>query len=340
MSTHAVKIIEIDVVEPHPNPVVERMEITRIGGVNGWQCCIGKGQFKVGDKAIYCEPDYLVPLTHPLFAFLKKAGDAPDKTHERITARKFKAAYSFGLLVTVPPELQDKPVGTNVMDDLRILRYEQPIPNENFEGGPSGLYTPKFDVESLQNHGSVLQDGEEVIATEKIHGQSARYTFMKNKDGVWKQFCGTRVNWMADGDNDFWNAFRGNPAIGDFCRAHPGVILYGETFGNVRNFKYGSQNGERFFAVFAILDKMRWLDFDEAQKMIEPFPGLPWTPIAYRGPFDFKKLQEIALADSRWYGANHMSEGLVIIPVKERMNESIGRVMLKLISSRYWEKGA
>ena len=50
MSTHEIAIVSIDKIEPHPNPEVERMELTQIWG---WQCCIGKGDFKVGDKSVW-----------------------------------------------------------------------------------------------------------------------------------------------------------------------------------------------------------------------------------------------------------------------------------------------
>ena len=47
MSTHAVNVIGIDEVRPHPN--AERLEIIPVGG---WQAVAKKGQFTVGDRAV------------------------------------------------------------------------------------------------------------------------------------------------------------------------------------------------------------------------------------------------------------------------------------------------
>ena len=57
-----------------------------------------------------------------------------------------------------------------------MTHYEPPIPGERcgeVEGGPIGLYAPKYDVESMYRYKSLFVEGEPVIATEKIHGQTA-----------------------------------------------------------------------------------------------------------------------------------------------------------------------
>ena len=59
----------------------------------------------------------------------------------------------------------------------------------------------------------------------------------------------------------------------------------------------------------------------------------------YRGPFDLDVLAKHAEEESRWPGAGHISEGVVITPVQERTDATIGRVLLKLVSNRYLEKG-
>lgn len=47
MSTHAIEIVEVGELEPHPN--ADRMEITRLWG---WHCCVGKGQFRPVGRAV------------------------------------------------------------------------------------------------------------------------------------------------------------------------------------------------------------------------------------------------------------------------------------------------
>ncbi len=335
MSQHAIEIIEITTVEAHPNPEVERMELTRIWG---WQCCIGKGQFKPGDRAVYVPPDYEVPLDRPEFDFLKRVDS---KEYERIRVRRFKGAYSQGLLISVPPALAHLPVGANVMDDLGIRRYEPPLSFDtagDHVPAPVGVYAPKFDVENYQRYPDLLQPGEITIVTEKIHGANGRFTFAKNQSGQAEQYVGSRNNWMKETDSSvYWQAIKQNPGIGDWCRANPDKVLYGEVFGNVQILKYGAKRNEIFFCAFAILDKMRWLDYDEMTQSITPF-GIKGAPHVYTGPFDPAHILPLAEADSRWPGANHPAEGVVITPVHERISETIGRLCLKAVSNRYLEK--
>ena len=333
MSTHSIEIIEIGEITSHPN--ADKLCITH---VDGWQCCIAKDQFKVGDKAVYIPPDYVCPLSHPSFAFLKKD---ESKTFERIKVRRLRGQLSQGLLIPVPPELADLPVGTNVIEELGVDRYEPPVPAAS--GGmfvtPPALYAPKFDIESFQKFMALFTTGEPVVISEKLHGTNSRFTFAQNKDGEWKQFCGTHVNWIAEDDkNWWWHGYRQNPCIGEWCKENPEKLLYGEIFGSTqRNFPYGSKPGQFFFAAFAVLEKDRWLDFDDAFASAKAH-NVPWVPILYRGPFD--KDQALALAEgpSTYPGAQNIREGCVVVPEKERMDAKIGRVILKIVSNVYLEK--
>lgn len=338
MSTHQVDIIEIGEILPHPNPEYTRIELTH---VLGWQCCIPKGIYKKGDPAIYIEPDFLVPLAHPSFAFLKKEADT--KTQERIRVRKYGGAISQGLIISVPPELSHLPVGTNVIEQLGIERYEPPIPMSSggmFVGAPSSLYAPKHDVESMQRYyKNVFVEGEIVIATEKLDGSSARFVWAQDKDGNWKQFAGTHTNWIGEDDkNWWWTALRQNPEIGRWCQNHPNILIYGELFGQTqRRMPYGSKTNDIWFAPFAILDKNQWIDYDECQRMIAGY-SLQWVPLVWRGPFNFEKMLELAEGNSLVPTAHHLREGIVVIPEHERMDQKIGRVMLKVVSNEYLEK--
>ena len=334
MSTHKIEIIEIGEVLPHPN--ADLLEITHIWG---WQCCIGKWQFKTGDKAVYVPPDFCVPLSRPEFAFLKKVDG---KTQERIRVRRFRGHLSQGLLISIPPELSGLPVGENVIEQLGIERYEPPIPKSTYGqyvSAPSGLYCPKFDVENFQRYHRLFVPGEPVAITEKIHGGNSRFCLAKNKDDQVVQFCGSRTNWMEEDEkNIWWMSFRQNPAIGDWCQKNPEKILYGEVFGQVQSLKYGAKTNDIFFVAFAILDKQRWLDFQEFLDSVNSIPGLKTPPLLYRGPFDLAIAEKLAEGDSQWPGANHMAEGVVVLPEHERFDSEIGRVMLKLVSNRYLEK--
>ena len=64
------------------------------------------------------------------------------------------------------------------MEALGIVRYEPP---EDFSTGgdnvsaPLEVYAPVYDVETFNRYIELLADGEEIVATEKLHGSNGRY---------------------------------------------------------------------------------------------------------------------------------------------------------------------
>lgn len=325
MSTHSVNVIEISEVRPHGN--AERLEIVPVGG---WQAVVRKGQFSVGDRAVYIQPDYTVPTARPEFSFLARDG----KERHRLKAVRLRGALSFGLLIPVPDDLAGRALGNDVMADLGIERYEPPVVMSGADEIPADqcpkTYASKFDVEALANFPGVIPDGEPVLVTEKIHGGNARYLV---EDGVF--FMGSRTRWLKPDVAHHWKrAADADPRIEAWCRAHPGVVLYGEVYGAVQSLKYGMKPGNVGFAAFAASDKGEWID---TLALIDD-ETLPTAPLVYCGPFSSDVLA-LAEQDSSvpGAGAGHMREGLVIVPERERRDDHIGRVALKHISNRYWE---
>ena len=358
MSTHVVEVIKVKL-NPHPN--ADSLSIVQ---VHGWECAVRTQDWEDGDLAAYIPPDSVVPETEP-FAFLK----SDSQNWNRIRARRFRGRISLGLLVPAPKGAKE---GDDVMEQMGITHYEPPMPlssGGDNEKAPSGYY-PTYDVENFNRYGDVFREREEVIATEKINGESARYVWVQqdleggcNIDWVdgepktsavvvgksGRMYCSSHYNWKKqDEKNTWWQALKQNPWIEEWCRANPGLVLYGETFGYVKNYKYGAKPGQVFFRVFDILDKDRWMGVDEItdRGWGRPTLGsdtgilaqLHWVPEVYRGPFDEAKLRELAEEDSLIDGANHLREGIVISPVKERVDPSLGRVKLKIVSPRYLEK--
>lgn len=327
MSTHAVYIVEISNILPHEN--AERLEIVP---VNGWQAVVKKGQFRPGDRAIYIEPDYTVPTDRAEFSFLAREG----RDRHRLKAVRLRGALSFGLLIPVPSELATLPVGANVMADLGIERYEPPVKLAGSDELPADqhprVYSSKFDVESIKRYPAILQHGESVIVTEKIHGANARYLFA---DGLF--YMGSRGQWLRpDVDHPWKRAADSDPRIRAWCEKHPGHVLYGEAFGAVQSLRYGRKPGQVSFAAFAVLASGEWQDTGQLFES-----DLPTVPVLYRGPYS-DELFALAEQDSTVPGAEpgHMREGIVIVPERERRDVDLGRVALKHISNRYWESAA
>jgi RNA ligase (TIGR02306 family) len=331
MSTHSVKIIEISEVRPHEN--ADRLCIVPVGG---WSCVVGKDQFRPGSRAIYIEPDYVVPLDRPEFAFLRKEGS--DKVEHRLKAIRLRGMVSFGLLIPVPESLAGRATGDNVINDLGVRRYEPPVksmPGGLDDGLPEAdwpqVYSSKFDVEDLRKHEDIFQAGEPVIVTEKLHGASSRAVW---KNGVF--YMGSRTRWLKPDVKNHWvRAFEAAPQIAEWCKVHPETVLYGETYGPVQELKYGLR--EPAFAAFAALRNGEWMNLPELHSSWIEF-GVPRAALIYSGPYNRDKIAELAEGDSLVPSApkGHMMEGVVIVPVIERRDDRIGRVCLKLISNRYW----
>lgn len=329
MSTHSVNVVEIAEVRPHAN--AERLEIVPVGG---WQAVVKKGQFKPGDRAVYIQPDYMVPTALEEFSFLHK----PERDQHRLKAVRLRGVLSYGLLIPVPERLADRPVGADVMTDLGIERYEPPVTNAGADDLPAdqwpSVYSPKFDIESLQNYPDVIKPGENVMVTEKIHGANARYVY---SNGTF--YMGSRTRWLKPDGNHIWRrAADKTPEIEAFCRAHPDLVLYGEVYGSVQSLKYGAAPGEVRFRAFALLDVGRWCDMLPLYGLFEQHK-LPVAPKLYEGPFDMAVISALAEKDSTLCDGQ-MMEGVVIVPSLDRRDDVIGRVALKHISARYWESAA
>ncbi len=316
MSERAVKIIEIGEVCPHEN--ADRLCVVPIGG---WSCVVGKDQFKAGSRAIYIEPDYVVPLDRPEFAFLRKEGS--DETAYHLKAIRLRGIVSFGLLIPVPEELAGRQVGDNVMEELGITRFDA--------NGPA-TYVTKFDVQDLRKFEDIFKPGEQVAVTEKIHGRSARFCWL---DGA--LYVGSRADWLKlEGESLWTRALTNTPSVEDWCRWHEGYVLYGEVYGgSAQELKYGLR--EPAFIAFATLAHGNWIDWKQFCDWCDDCE-VPHAPTLYEGPFDRDLIAGLGEQDSKvpTAPAGHMMEGVVIAPTVERRDDRIGRVCLKLISNRYW----
>jgi hypothetical protein len=105
----------------------------------------------------------------------------------------------------------------------------------------------------------------------------------------------------------------------------------------VQALKYGAKPGQLFFRAFDVMEGMEYWD---AEKFVAEIYKDHRVPDFGVMPYDFEKLQALADGPSLIKGADHMREGIVIKPVKERKHWKLGRVMLKMVSNAYLEKSA
>ena len=321
-STFRVEVVRLGPIEKHTN--ADTLGITHVWG---YQIVVRLDDWHEGDLAAYIPPDSVVPDTEA-YAFL--AG------HRRITVKKLRGEYSMGLLVPAPAGSN---VGDDVAEQLGVIHYEPPpeaVAGGEYAPTPPG-YKPTYDVEHFLRYNTLFEPGEPVIATEKIHGASGRWTY---QDGEFR--VGSHSEWKRydpKSPNIWWQFIMGNEMVRDFLKHFEGITLYGEVYGWVMELRYGHAKGTssvRFFDAWKEPDAI-WVAHDEA-RVLANFPMDLWVPEIYRGPFDPDVLAEMAVGHSMVPGADHKREGIVIKPTVERNTLGGRRLQLKLINPEYLEK--
>ena len=337
MSQFSVEIIEIPGFGKHPN--ADTLSITSIFGC---PVIFQTAAFNKGDAAVYIPVDAMVPVDHPAFAFLRKDTNKPGHKH-RVKAKKLRGIFSMGFIAPLKdfPEVAlraDVTLGTNVAEALGITKYEEPLDPVSFgksqqEKDPGII--PYYDMESYRKYKAHLIEGEEVVCTEKIHGCNARY-FWHVKEGEEPRFyAGSHGQFKKFHETNLWWKIAIQEGLEEKLKPFPNMALYGEVVGT-QDLRYGANQGNVFFRAFDVYDisRGRFLDHDELVAFTDNM-GVKRTPELYRGPYYPESVEPFARGNSVLDGANHIREGWVIRPIKERWNYDTGRTVLKLVSEDY-----
>lgn len=195
----------VNAVEPIPNAdAIERIRIL------GWWVVVKKGEFRPGDKVVYCEIDSLLP-ERPEFEFLRASSFKAAQTDAagttvlpagfRIKTVKLRGQVSQGIcfpLAVLPAETAlDE--GADVTERLGVLKWEPPVPvgmGGRVKGGFPG-FLPKTDETRIQVLEAVLERhrGKTFYVTEKLDGTSFTAFLRDGQFGI----C-SRNLWMDETD--------------------------------------------------------------------------------------------------------------------------------------------
>lgn len=323
MSTHEARVIKVDNLEKHPNS--DRLAMVQVGG---YTTCVRSEDFAIGDQAVFIEPDTLVPVANPIFAFM---ADKAKDGYARIKAMRLRGIQSFGLLVHAPSGVM---VGDDVWEMMRLVHYDPP---ERGGGGsvisgdtasPPSVPHVRYDMESLRKYNTAIQEGTMVEVSEKIHGCSSRYVW---HDG--QLHVGSHNRWVKEDDRrSTWWQIATQYNLDKKLSNYPDSVFYGVIYGAVQDLHYGVPDGEVRWAIFDIMWKGEWLAPYEVRAICDEL-DLPQVPELYRGRWN---ADARALVDgpSTIPGANHIREGIVVKPLEPR-TERYGRVIGKLVSVDY-----
>lgn len=343
MSSLVVRATLIGDIRPHPN--AERLELAQIGG---WQCVVPKGQYRAGDMVVYFPPDTLLPKEWAdrfgVTKYLSFSKPSPDMG--RIRCARLRGEPSFGLVVD--PADSDWEPGQDVAVFYGAQKYIPPVRVTAGDAAPDHPLFPRYtEVENLRNFPDVLQEGEPVVVTEKIHGTNCRVAVVWDEAQETNIFMAGshRLNRKMPGPgewerNTYWFPLT-LPSVRELLTelgqgAHS-IVLYGEVYGRgIQSLQYG-ESGLAFAAFDLLLNG--WyldhrhpgvLDFSSACAQFK----VPTVPILYEGPYSLAKVRELASGKTTLGGA-HLKEGVVVRPLRERTDPRVGRVILKYISDEY-----
>jgi RNA ligase (TIGR02306 family) len=213
-------IRRIDAITP-----IEGADKIECAHISGWKVVVNKGQYGVGELAIYCEIDSFIPS--PIAPFLTRGGNEPREYNgikgERLRTAKLRGQLSQGLLLPVVCQsanrcvvegyseeygwgvTQDWEEGEDVSEFIQVQKWEPPetkIVSADAKGNfPS--FIPKTDQERVQNLKNEISEhiGDSFEVTIKRDGSSLTAYVYNEKFGV----CSRNLD-LKDGDNTFWNA--------------------------------------------------------------------------------------------------------------------------------------
>jgi len=333
-------------IEEHPN--ADRLELAIIGG---YRSLVSKGQFQTGDLVAYIPTGYIVP--QPLLAEMGLEGKLNGSARNRVKAQKFRGILSEGLCYPARPEWTE---GEDVTEALGLVKFQAPIPRQ-LEGFMYQLEDHErlgFDIENLKREPDLLQLGEEVIITEKIHGtfmlvvglperlrRDDTFHFEGRAIVTSKGLGGKSIGLKQTEENDGNLYIRVAKQYGlreiamQMADAYDQpVYLLGEVYGQgVQDLHYGAELPK--YANFDIKIGQDWLPSIDWGMNAQTFQ-YPTVPVLYKGPFDPAIVAQLTegmttLADV----PPHIREGVVVKGTTNRADRHGSRIILKSVSEAY-----
>lgn len=279
--------------------------------------------------------------------------------NDRVSKISIRGEPSFGLVVPVPDGLNVKE-GDNLAEYFEATKYEPPAKiqiGEVLKLPDIEILFDRFtDIQNGRIYINIFSEGEEVVCTEKIHGTNCgigringqiyarSMNYLRCRPKV-KDSNGNVVECSLDDIEALKSSVYWYPFTLDGVRTLllnsesvgidplTNIIIYGEVYGaRIQELDYGISKHNLGFRAFGIKVGYKFLDWDDFIAICQK-ANIQHVPILYRGPFKFELIKQ--LADGKSMIADHIREGVVVYPVKERFDAAIGRCVLKYIGINY-----
>ena len=289
---------------------IEDAEFIELARILGWNVVVKKGEFKVGDKAVYFEIDSVLPEDNPDFDFLKNSKGK----QKALKPKRIRGIVSQGL--ALPIDILKNYEGsmeeeTDVTDFLKVkkreeIEFDKPFYKnaQNFRKSTFPPFIQKTDETRVQ----VLQkqldkaNGKSFVVTEKLDGTSFTAFIREGKFGI----CSRNMEVALNVPSPYSDVAIANDLENKFKELRENVIPYdfaiqGEIIGNgIQGNKYKLQGFEcRLFNFFNI-DKQKDIGFYVGDvKEFEDFQGFTLGQVAA-----LLDLQTVPILDSNFVMTN------------------------------------
>lgn len=330
---------------------IDGADAIEVATIDGWKVVVKRGEFTVGDLAVYLEIDSWVP--HELAPFLSK-GQEPrvynDVKGERLRTIKLRGQVSQGLLLplstwapnrrpwTIAEEEFEE--GTDLTEYLNIQKWEAPIPAQ-LQGQAAGSFPtsliPKTDQERIQNCFGEIQKRAKRFATEKVWNaetqtleehpviipadfQEPTYEVTMKLDGSsctifrWEgelRVCSRNLELKINDENKD-NTFVAM-ALKYADSIPDGFAFQGEVMGEGIQGNREGFKGHRFF-VFDIFDiqKHEYLSPFARREFLQDIAVVGITEFTHHGGVGFVAPEHVPILGIDWKAPNSVEEGLAL----------------------------
>lgn len=333
-----------------PIPDADNIEVA---SVLGWKVVVKRGEFKVGDLAIYMEIDS-VPPDLPEYAFLWKFADQRPNNF-RIKTIKLRGQISQGILFPLVKQVDavtgrqlgwELPEpnawaygqvgeGDDVTEWLEVTKYEAPLPRGSDDiAGQFFDGVPKTDEERVQSstgqqHLANIQ-GLLYYITVKCDGSSMTVAM---HDGTPK--VASRNYRLADREGSSYYAAARSGGLLDIVADNPHLAIQGELVGpGIQNNRLDLKTHECL--VFDVYDRneSRYFRDSEIRLLCLSYPSMKTVPLVETGArFGYSQDDLLGMAEGKYEGTKNEREGIVIRSL------SHPRISFKAISNRFLLKG-
>jgi RNA ligase (TIGR02306 family) len=354
MTSFAVTIEQIGAIREHSN--ADRLEMATLKGKD-YDFVVLKGQFQQGDTVVYFPVDSILPVW--ITDVLELTGKLTGKEKNRVKTIKLRGNISQGIVASPSlfadqkPDILDMAAGTDVTTMLGVEKYDPPpIPSQYGDLKPLPNFVGKYDIVSAQNHVEVVTAllDEPVYITEKLEGSHWSITLNPETQHIAVSQRNYRIEPNEKGEHPWHKVAR----LGNYAEKLQGiaadwestqgrkpkaVTLRGEILGpGVHDNYYKLKDHVVYIFELEIDGKpLDAIDFLAAANRY----NMPTVPILAQNIIlrDWLGAQTLKQAsDGQSVLATMLREGIVIKPMTERHQETIGRVFIKQRSPEYLAK--